>query len=221
MRTNGGGWRSLKKLVALVLAPLPVPGRADPSGSDRLWLRWRWGWVRGWVARPGWRARELLGGSRIRVGRRFALFGRLEARGPGAVVIGDDVIVDALTTPFTHAREARIEIGSGSYVNGTRFGCASLIRIGEGAILGDARLIDTDFHPLHRAERHDPRAAPATAPILVEENVWVGAGAAVLKGVHIGKDAVVGFGSVVVRDVEAGSVVAGNPARPVARVPGT
>jgi acetyltransferase-like isoleucine patch superfamily enzyme len=209
----------LKNIVALALAPLPVPTWAN--GSERgLHLRWRWGWLRGWAARPTWRVRELLGGPRIRVGRRFSLLGRLKAHGPGEVIIGDDVTVDALTTPFTHSPGARIEIGSGSYVNGTRFGCASLIRIGQRAILADARIIDTDFHSLHAAERHDPRAPVLTAPIVVEENVWVGGGAAVLKGVHIGKDAVVGFGSVVVHDVEAGSVVAGNPARPVARVPG-
>jgi acetyltransferase-like isoleucine patch superfamily enzyme len=209
----------LKHLLAVALAPLPMPSWAQASERG-LHIRWRWGWLRGWAARPFWRARELLGGPRIRVGRRFALLGSLEAHGPGEVVFGDDVTVDAVTTPFTHAREARIEIGSRSYVNGTRFGCASLIRIGDGAILGDARLIDTDFHSLHPAERHDPRVRPATAPILLDENVWVGAGAAVLKGVHIGKDAVVGFGSVVVHDVEPGAVVAGNPARAVARVPG-
>ncbi|HEY1418282.1 MAG TPA: hypothetical protein VGF41_10260 [Myxococcaceae bacterium] len=209
----------VKNIVALVLAPLPVPPWANGSGRG-LHLRWRWGWLRGWVARPSWRVRELLGGPRIRVGRRFSLLGQLQAHGPGAVIIGDDVTVDALTTPFTHSPEARIEIGSGSYVNGTRFGCASLIRIGQRAILADARIIDTDFHSLHVTERHDPHAPVLTAPIVVEENVWVGGGAAVLKGVHIGKDAVVGFGSVVVHDVEAGSVVAGNPARPVARVPG-
>ena len=141
-------------------------GAALGERSERgLHLRWRWGWLRGWAARPVWRARELLGGPRIRVGRRFALLGRLKAHGPGRGHFGDDVTVDAVTTPFTHAREARIEIGSGSYVNGTRFGCASLIRIGEGAILGDARLIDTDFHPLHRGRApRSPRGARRPRP---------------------------------------------------------
>ena len=89
----------LKNIVAVALAPLPVPPWAN--GSERgLHLRWRWGWLRGWLARPNWRVRELLGGTRIRVGRRFSLLGRLKAHGPGEVIFGDDVTVDALTTPL-------------------------------------------------------------------------------------------------------------------------
>jgi acetyltransferase-like isoleucine patch superfamily enzyme len=50
-------------------------------------------------------------------------------------------------------------------------------------------------------------------PTVLEDNVWLGAGVIVLKGVRIGRGAVVGAGAVVTRDVPAGSVVAGVPAR--------
>lgn len=54
--------------------------------------------------------------------------------------------------------------------------------------------------------------------IVIEDDVWVGAGAIILSGVTIGRGSVVGSGSVVTRDVEAGVVVAGNPARIIRRL---
>jgi acetyltransferase-like isoleucine patch superfamily enzyme len=54
---------------------------------------------------------------------------------------------------------------------------------------------------------------PHTAPIRIGRHVLVGTGAMILKGVTIGDGAVVAAGSVVTRDVEAGAIVAGNPAK--------
>ena len=182
---------------------------------------WAWivGWVKGWLVRPAWRLRELLGGSRVRVGRRFSLQGRLTARGPGHVLLGDDVVVSGHVTPFTHARGARIEIGDGAFVNGTRFGCAESIAIGADALLGDARLFDTDHHPVSRRRSTDFTLQPAVRPIARADNVWVGGGAAICKGVSIGRNAVVAFGAVVTSDVPADRIVGGNPARDIGEVP--
>jgi maltose O-acetyltransferase len=76
-------------------------------------------------------------------------------------------------------------------------------------------MIDTDFHPLDPAKRHDPDEPVLCAPIIVGENVWIAGQTAVLKGVHIGDNSVVGFRAVVTKDVPANVVVAGNPARVV------
>ena len=78
--------------------------------------------------------------------------------------------------------------------------------------------MDTDFHSVAR-DRLDREAKIAVASIHIEENVWVAAGAAVLKGVQIGRNSVVGFGAVVVQSVPSDAIVAGNPARVVAQVP--
>lgn len=53
------------------------------------------------------------------------------------------------------------------------------------------------------------------APIVLEDGAWIGAGAIILAGVTVGRNSVVGAGSVVTRDVPAGAVVAGNPARQI------
>jgi maltose O-acetyltransferase len=104
-------------------------------------------------------------------------------------------------------------------VNGTRFSCALSIRIGNDAILGDARISDTDHHPVSRRRNVDRSLEAAVRPVVIADNVWIGGGAGVLKGVTIGPNAVVGFGAVVTKDVPADRVAAGNPARDLGPVP--
>ena len=53
----------------------------------------------------------------------------------------------------------------------------------------------------------------AAAPIVIEDNVWIGKRAAILKGVHIGKGSIIGLGAIVTKDVPPYCIVAGNPAR--------
>jgi carbonic anhydrase/acetyltransferase-like protein (isoleucine patch superfamily) len=196
--------------------PVPEPVVQTPHRRGRRWII---GWVKGWLRRPAWRLRALSGGPRIRVGRRFSLQGKLTLRGPGEVVLGDDVVVASHATPWTLFREARIEIGDRAFVNGTRFSCARSIRIGRDAILGDARIYDTDHHPVSRRRSSDRSLEAAVQPVTIAENVWIGGGAGILKGVSIGPNAVVAFGAVVTRDVPAERVVVGNPARDAGPVP--
>ncbi len=189
---------------------------APPARRGRRWIL---GWLKGWAMRPRWALRALTGGPRIRIGRGFSLQGRLTLRGPGEVVLGDDVVVASHARPWTLTREARIEIGDRSYVNGTGFSCARSIRVGRDAILGDARIYDTDHHPVSRRRSADRSLEAAVQPVAIAENVWIAGGAAVLKGVSIGPNAVVGFGAVITRDVPADRIVAGNPARDLGPVP--
>jgi galactoside O-acetyltransferase len=56
-----------------------------------------------------------------------------------------------------------------------------------------------------------------SAPVVIEDDVWLGANAVVLPGIRIGKGAIVGAGAVVTHDVEAMSIVAGVPARPIGK----
>jgi acetyltransferase-like isoleucine patch superfamily enzyme len=55
-------------------------------------------------------------------------------------------------------------------------------------------------------------------PVIIEENVWIGANAVILPGVKIGKNSIVGAGSIVTKDVEENVIVAGNPARIIKRL---
>ena len=95
---------------------------------------------------------------------------------------------------------------------------AASIDIGDDCILGDVNVMDTDMHAVAPDRRHDPNAPVRFAPIVLERNVWVGGQAAVLPGVRIGENSVVGFRAVVTSDVPPNVVVAGNPARVVRRL---
>lgn len=85
------------------------------------------------------------------------------------------------------------------------------VHIGHHVMIGPAVQIYTAAHHL-RAETRI-QGWEVAKPIVIEENVWVGGGAILLPGVRIGRNAVVGAGAVVSRDVPANTVVVGNPAR--------
>jgi maltose O-acetyltransferase len=105
-----------------------------------------------------------------------------------------------------------ISIGDGTFVN---YDCVLLdvlpIRIGAACQLAPRVQLLTATHPVDPGPR---RAGwESGAPITIGDNVWLGGGAIVLAGVTIGDDTVVGAGAVVTRDLPAGVVAAGVPAR--------
>ena len=118
-----------------------------------------------------------------------------------------------------------IEIGENCYLAESSLMCQESIVIGDRVLVAAlANIADSDFHPLDLAMRRQDvlalapasqvaRPAVKAAPVVIEDDVWIGFGATVLKGVRVGRGAVVTAGSVVTRDVPAGMVVAGNPAR--------
>jgi len=121
--------------------------------------------------------------------------------------------------------EGSIEIGDDSGMSGTVLSSRSRIVVGDRVNLGGGvRVFDHDFHALDPLDRRDPvrdKANARTFPVEIGDDVFVGAHAMILKGVHIGAASVIGAGAVVtLREVPPGSVVAGNPARVVGRVPG-
>jgi maltose O-acetyltransferase len=107
-----------------------------------------------------------------------------------------------------------IQIGAHSFFN---YGCVLLdvcsIEIGDMTQIGPNVQILTADHP-RDAETRDT-GLEFGQPIEIGCNVWIGGGAIILPGVVIGDDAVIGAGAVVTRSVEAGTTVAGNPARPL------
>lgn len=209
--------RLVKQTLKSTLAFLPAPQHPLLAG-DGLHLRWRVGWIRGRLFCARQRVLASLGGTRLEVGERFSLQGRLVLKGPGSVRLGSDVLVDAKTDIYTHAREALVEVGSRSFLNGMRIGCHDRIEIGEDAIVADVRIMDTDFHSI--SKRRQLREAPiVSAPIKIGRNVWLAAGGAVLKGVEIGENSVVAFGSVVVKSLPADCIAGGNPAKEIGKVP--
>jgi maltose O-acetyltransferase len=162
-------------------------------------------------------------GRRVRIGRNFRVVGRLDIRGPGTVVFGDNCTVISSylspTTPYTHSREAVITFGNRVLLTGTRLGCSKRIDVGEGSGLAESRVMDTDFHSMKQTDGPRYNSSGMAQPVIIGRNVWVAVSAIVLKGVTIGDNSVVGAGAVVMQSVQPNTVVFGNPARVVWRLP--
>ncbi|WP_240356465.1 MULTISPECIES: DapH/DapD/GlmU-related protein [Myxococcus] len=109
--------------------------------------------------------------------------------------------------PFYTDHGLHLDLAERVFINQ---GCTFLdyagIRLGEGVMIGPKATFITVSHPVDPGER---RLYLTGAPIDVAENVWIGAGATIMPGVRIGRDAVVAAGAVVVDDVPAASLVTG------------
>jgi acetyltransferase-like isoleucine patch superfamily enzyme len=115
----------------------------------------------------------------------------------------------------THTSHAHISIGSGCGFSGTVIGAAKKITIGNKVMCGaNVTITDFDWHTVDAQDRHTAGQSPGSA-VEIEDNVWIGLNALILKGVHIGRNSVIGANSVVVSSVPANVVAAGNPARVV------
>ncbi|MER6134167.1 sugar O-acetyltransferase [Streptomyces sp. NPDC001815] len=109
---------------------------------------------------------------------------------------------------------SNITIGARTFVNYNLTALdVAAITIGEDCQIGPNVQLLTPTHPLEPQPRRDK--LEAARPITIGDNVWLGAGAIVLPGVSIGDNSVIGAGAVVTKDVPAGVVAVGNPARPV------
>lgn len=103
-------------------------------------------------------------------------------------------------------------LGDGVYVN---FNLTLVddtdIHIGNNVLIGPNVIIDTGTHPINPIIRK--KQAQYNLPVYIEENVWIGAGSIILPGVRIGKNSVIGAGSVVTKDIPENVVAVGNPCR--------
>ncbi|MGE7993809.1 sugar O-acetyltransferase [Pseudomonas sp. NPDC089554] len=123
--------------------------------------------------------------------------------------VGEGVVI---RPPFYCDYGYNISVGKNTFMN---FSVVILdvlpVRIGDDCQIAPSVQIYTADHPLDPELRRT--GLESGRPVNIGNNVWIGGGAIILPGVTIGDNAVVGAGSVVTRDVPAGAVVVGNPAR--------
>lgn len=128
--------------------------------------------------------------------------------------VGEDVWINQ---PLTLAVGSTVTIGKGTYINsGLVLIDDYKITIGEGCLFGTGVTLCTTGHPIDPEER--AKGSMYSFPITIGDGAWIGAGVIVLPGIHIGKYAVIGAGSVVTKDVPDYTVAAGNPCRVIREI---
>ena len=119
--------------------------------------------------------------------------------------------------PFRCSYGTNIHIGNHFYAN---MDCLILdscpVQIGSNVMFGPRVNVFTDSHPLDPIVR--TRKLVYGKPVIIGDRVWIGGGAILCPGVQIGKDSVIGAGSVVTHDIPPRTVAAGNPCRVIRKL---
>lgn len=163
----------------------------------------------------------------IKIGSNLKIFGRLllSVQKDSKVIIGDNVIFRSATKynyiginkPVSIAvnNKAELLIGNNTGFSGNSIFVFQKVHIGNNCnVGGNSAIWDTDFHPLeYKARRINDVTKINSAPIVIGNDVFIGANSIILKGVTIGDRAIIGAGSVVSKNIPPDEIWAGNPAR--------
>jgi len=157
-------------------------------------------------------------------------FKRFRAKSEHALVIGAHCTMDGVH--FAIEAQGSVTIGDYCYFTNALLLCELELCIGSYVMMGwNSSIADSDFHPIDPAERiadaiacsplgsGRPRPAIAKRPVIIEDHVWIGPNATILKGVRIGEGAFIEPGSLITRDVPPRARVLGNPAQIIGEVP--
>jgi acetyltransferase-like isoleucine patch superfamily enzyme len=220
-RGQGPFWGRLKRLARAFLGlHLPVNSATRPvfsalyalhMGVGRAWL---------WLLRFFW-FEPLFRSQCAAVGRGLEIELLPFIAGKGRIVLGDGVRLSGKSGfMFLNRWIDRPELSIGSHTflgSGCIISVGSSVRIGEYCLLaGGVHVSDYDGHPTDaRLRRTSPAPPESIKPVVIGDDVWIGASAKILKGVTIGDRSIVAAGAIVTKSVPPDVIVAGNPARVV------
>lgn len=141
--------------------------------------------------------------SQVLIGERLILTSTNRSNSMGII---QPVIIRCLNS------DAIIEIGNNVGISGSSIISTKKIKIGSNVLIGSGVVIlDSDMHPVNYKERLENLKA-VSSPVIIEDDVFIGARSIILKGVTIGEGSVIGAGSVVTTDIAPYSIACGNPA---------
>ena len=191
----------MKKLLLSLIEKLLVP-------RNMLWAWWH-----GIKPDSSWRFRGLPWlrvagkGSSITIGKRFTANSLIRFNSFGII---QRVVIR------TVAPGAKITIGDDVGVSGCTISASKSRFIGNRVLIGSGTaIVDQDAHQIDPDDRRNGTGEIKKAPVIIEDDVFIGARSIILKGVTVGHGSVIGAGSVVVRSIPPDSIAAGNPAKVV------
>lgn len=147
---------------------------------------------------------------------------------PGCTVsVGDRSML--LAKVLFDREGASLSLGDRTFVGKSTMAIASRVEIGNDVLIAwGCTIVDHDSHALRFSDRRDDVSnwylglkdwsRVEIEPVIIQDKVWIGLNVVILKGVTVGEGAVVAAASVVTKDVEPWTVVAGNPARPIRKL---
>jgi acetyltransferase-like isoleucine patch superfamily enzyme len=165
----------------------------------------------------------------VRVGRGFRILrGNLQGipylSGKVYIEIGDNVTIHSVITIAGGKIYdcPSFKVGSNTYIGSrVNISIANEVTIGDYCYLADnISIFDNDGHPINSIDRSQNKPVDKTnvKPISIGNHVWIGSNCIIHKGISIGAGAIVGAGSVVTKDVDTYTIVAGNPAKVVKKL---
>jgi acetyltransferase-like isoleucine patch superfamily enzyme len=141
---------------------------------------------------------------------------------PAAIELGNGVFIDGILEVYEHGQ---LFIDDYTFFGNSKIYCSNSILIGKGCWIADhVSIMDSNLHPISPNRRlqdainfsmgifPDVYTNIPNSPLVIHDSVWIGVSSIILKGVTIGKGAIIGAGSVVTKDVPPWTIVAGNPA---------
>lgn len=240
MRTSADGsfaYRMYRRLMALGPEKLVAGDANNAAASMRLrdvvyygYEKGAWQLVRGWLFKPRLRrsrrrfflgrGTKILFPSHLTVGDNVAIgdYVYMNCFGKTGVRLGNNVRIREfasvlVTSHLSHPGEG-LEVGDGTYIGPhCILGAGGGLRIGSNVTFGAYVQILAENHAFTDFDRPVNEQGVLRQGIVIDEGCWLGNSVIVLDGVHIGRNAVVGAGSVVTQSLPDGAVAVGNPAR--------
>jgi acetyltransferase-like isoleucine patch superfamily enzyme len=165
----------------------------------------------------------------VKVGRRLVCHGNVYINNRGIIDIGDDVILSsgwianpvgsAQSMVFQVQKGAILRIGSKCGISNTVICCKQSIILKDGVFIGGGcSIYDNDFHSLYFKDRLSNQGNIKSLPIIIKQGAWVGGHCILLKGVTVGKNSVIGAGSIVTKNIADNVIAAGIPAKKIKKI---
>lgn len=166
----------------------------------------------------------------IKYGENFKVYGSIFLKGKGSIRIGENVTINSSYfknpiggqkfTSLVVANKAKLIIGNNVGLSNSAIFSSHKIVINDYVFIGgDCKIFDTDFHSIHLDDRKkQPELGVKSDSVLLDYGAFIGASSIILKGVKVGKNAVVAAGSVVSKSIPDNEVWGGNPAKFIKKI---